>query len=118
MKKSVYNQDGLLKLIQTDRIQALSGFIPLPATSGSPGDIGPASIDVGIVDEAYRVQDVVLIDQRRRKTVRDILKMMGATRISLGSTMEVGVSYVVKANIDEVLLTAMQKPRRKRLQNR
>ena len=100
MKKSVYSQQGLMTLLTTGRIEALSGFISLPSGKEVVGDVGPASIDVGIIDEVYRVQDVVMIDQRTKERVRDLLLMMGARRISIGSVMEVGVSYLAKANIN------------------
>ncbi len=100
MKKSVYSQQGLMTLLETGRIEALQGFISLPSGKDTLGDVGPASIDVGIVDEVYRVQDVVMIDQRSKECVRGLLPMMGAHRVSLGSVMEVGVSYLAKANIN------------------
>ncbi len=100
MKKSVYSQQGLMQLIRSGRIEALQGFVNLPSGKGVAGDVGPASIDIGIIDEVYRVQDVILIDQRKNESVRSLLTMMGARRVSIGSVMEYGVSYLAKANIN------------------
>lgn len=100
MQKSVYSQQGLLGLLSAGRIIPLKGFVPEPAVRGGKGDVGPASIDVGIIDEIYRVDDVLMIEQRRQETVRSLLPMMGAHRVSVGSRMEVHVSYLAKANID------------------
>ncbi len=100
MKKTVFSQKGLMGLINAGRIEPLEGFVSTLMARGKPGDIGPASIDVGIVNEVYRVNDVLMIEQRHNETVRSLLPMMGARRVEIGSGMEVGVSYLAKANIN------------------
>lgn len=59
-----------------------------------PRYLNPASIDLPLSDEAYRIESVFLPQQKDR--VRDLLKLVGATPHNFSNPLEVGVSYLIR----------------------
>lgn len=88
----VFNQNGLNELIENKRIKPLSGFLPK--------HVSPASVDVTSTGEAYRVNRLLPPSQLTNESIRSLLPQMGASRIDVGSVMEVGSTYLVKASLD------------------
>ncbi|MHB1163335.1 MAG: 2'-deoxycytidine 5'-triphosphate deaminase domain-containing protein [Minisyncoccota bacterium] len=56
--------------------------------------LNPASIDLPLADEAYRLESIFL--PLRGEKVRDLLPLVGATRHSLNDPLEVGVPYLIR----------------------
>lgn len=56
--------------------------------------INPASVDLPLSDEAYRLESTFLTLDGEK--VRDIIPLVGGTKHDLRSPLEVGVSYLVK----------------------
>lgn len=56
--------------------------------------LNPASIDLPLSSEAYRLQGIFLPLQGEK--IRDLLDHVGAIRHSLDATIEVGVSYIIR----------------------
>lgn len=90
--KGVFSEQGLLELVQAGRI--------IPRDNFSLDHIGPASIDLGITGEIYKVATVVKPRQNTHDTVRSLLPMMGAVPHPFEEPMLVGAHYLAKASID------------------
>ena len=88
----VFNQDGLRELVENKRIKPLSGFVS--------DHVGPASVDLTSTGEAYRVNRLLPPSQLTNESIRSLFPQMGASRIDVGSVMEVGSTYLVKASLD------------------
>ncbi|MDE2021706.1 MAG: 2'-deoxycytidine 5'-triphosphate deaminase [Patescibacteria group bacterium] len=56
--------------------------------------LNPASIDLPLADEAYRLETIFL--PLRGERVRDLLPLVGATSHSFGNPLEVGVPYLIR----------------------
>lgn len=56
--------------------------------------LNPASIDLPLADEAYRLESIFL--PLRGEKVRDLLSLIGATPHSLTNPLEVGVPYLIR----------------------
>ena len=91
-KTGVFGQNDLKQLVANMRIKPLANF--------SEKHIGPASVDITITGEAFRVTRLITPSQLTGETVRSLLSQMGASRIDVGSVMEVGCTYLAKASID------------------
>jgi dCTP deaminase len=97
MAKSIYPGQGafslndLKTLVTSGRIETLPGF--------DSTHVGPASIDVSVTEEAYRVDHLLTPSGPRKERVRDILPLMGPRNIKFGDVMEVGSIYLAKATI-------------------
>lgn len=57
--------------------------------------LNPASIDLPLSKEAYRIESIFLILNGQEK-VRDLLPLVGATEHCLDSPLEVGVPYLIR----------------------
>jgi dCTP deaminase len=64
-----------------------------------PEYFNPASIDLPLSAEAYRLETVYL--PRANETVRSLLPGMGAQRHDLAHALEVGVQYLVRVELEE-----------------
>lgn len=92
MEKGVFPKSDLLHLIANERLKTLEGF--------EEKHVGVASIDLTTTGEAYRIEKVLQPNPRHNETVRSLLPSMGATKVSLGDTMEPQGSYLAKASLD------------------
>lgn len=90
--QGVFSKKDLTELVNIGRIETLSGF--------DQSHIGPASIDLTMTDEVYRINDLIAPSGPRKEKVRDLLPLMGAKKISLGDEAEVGGIYLAKATIN------------------
>ena len=88
----VFSKKDLESLIACERIKVLKGF--------SADHVQSASIDVTTTGEVYRIEKLLQPSQLASETVRSLLKYMHATRVPLGSVMEVGSTYLAKASVD------------------
>lgn len=66
-----------------------------------PSFINPASLDIPLSDKAYRLARTLM--PKRGERVQDMLRPAGATPHPLDVPMEVGVSYLVRAEINLAL---------------
>jgi HlyD family secretion protein len=66
-----------------------------------PAFINPASLDIPLSGEGHRLARTLM--PKRGERVQDMLKPAGATPHSLNVPMEVGVSYLVRADLAEAL---------------
>ncbi len=74
-----------------------SGFI-----AGVPEDkINPASIDLPLSDEAYRLETTFL--PQRGEKVRSLIRLAGGGKYDLRNPLEVGVPYLIKVEGDYTL---------------
>lgn len=87
-----FSKSDLEELISAGRIETLRGF--------NPKHLSPASIDITVSDEAYRVERLMRPSGRRREKVRGMLPSLGATPIELGSVLVPGEKYLAKATIN------------------
>jgi deoxycytidine triphosphate deaminase len=88
----VFGQEDLRNLVKNGRIKPLATF--------DDSHIGPASIDLTVTDEVYRVKNLLQPSQLVSETVRSLIPKMGATKVPLGTTMMVGETYLAKGSID------------------
>lgn len=65
-------------------------------TGHRPENIGPASLDLTLSEEAYRVEAPIL--PQKGENVRSILAKLGAVPHSTDQIMERGVNYIVRLN--------------------
>jgi dCTP deaminase len=56
--------------------------------------INPASIDLPLSDEAYRLEGIFL--PRRGERVRELIPDMGGVRYDLANPLEKGVAYLIR----------------------
>ena len=56
--------------------------------------LNPASIDLPLSDEAYRIEAIFL--PKGNETVHDLLPSLGATKHNLENPLEVGVPYLIR----------------------
>lgn len=56
--------------------------------------LNPASIDLPLADEAYRLESIFL--PQRGEKVRDLLPLVGATPHNFSNPLEVGVPYLIR----------------------
>ncbi len=82
-RKGVLPKQSLLKLF-TD------GYI----TGVDEKYVNPASIDLPLSDEAYRLESIFL--PLHNEKVRDLLPLVGATPHNLSEPLEVGVPYLIR----------------------
>ena len=54
----------------------------------------PASVDMPLSDEAYRLETIFLPE--KRKSVRELFTDIGATKHDLSNPLEVGVPYLIR----------------------
>ncbi|MDQ5962499.1 MAG: dCTP deaminase [Patescibacteria group bacterium] len=88
----VFSRFDLETLIDLGRIKPLPGF--------NKEHIQPASIDLTVSNgEAYQI-DRLMRPCVRREKVRDMLHGLGARKIGIGSRLEPGCNYLVKATVD------------------
>lgn len=92
MIRGVFSKSGLQSLFASKRLLALPSF--------EEKHVSSASVDLTTTGEAYRVERLLTPSQLANERVRELLPKMGATPISVGSVMEVGCTYVVKASLD------------------
>lgn len=90
--KGTFSLTDLNALIDAGRIKPMEGF--------DKSHVGPASIDITVTEEAYRVDNLFTPSGPRRETVRSLLPLMGARKISFGEVMEPGGTYLAKATIE------------------
>lgn len=91
-KSGVFSKNDLQTLVEKGRI--------IPGSTFSPKHIGEASVDITVTDEAYIISRVLQPNPVCCESVRDLLPMMGARPISIGSVLNVGCSYLVKASVE------------------
>lgn len=88
----VFSKTDLKALIENGRI--------IPGSTFLPSHIGEASIDLTVTGEVYNITRVIQPNQVRGEKVRDLLPMMGARPVDIGSVLSVGSSYLAKASVE------------------
>lgn len=90
--QGVFSKKDLTELVSTGRIETLPGF--------DLSHIGPASVDLTMTDEIYRVDDLITPSGPRNEKVRNLLSLMGAKKVTFGDNAEVGGVYLAKATVN------------------
>jgi dCTP deaminase len=62
----------------------------------SPNNVMPASLNLSVSEEAYRIEDVFQLEPGER--VLDVLSSVGAVAVTPGMLFERGVNYLVRLN--------------------
>jgi dCTP deaminase len=76
-------------------MQHLSALVSAGAISGVPEKfINPASIDLPLSDEAYRLESISL--PHAKESIRKLMRHLGATPHDLRNPLEVGVPYLIR----------------------
>lgn len=75
---------------QTIRELMHAGFI----AGAEEANVSPASLDLSISDEAYEISGLLL--PRRGEKIRDLLSLMGATKISLSEPLAFHKIYLIR----------------------
>lgn len=91
-KIGAFSESDLKELVKNGRLETLPGF--------KDAHVGPASIDITLSSEAYRVEKLMRPNGVRAECVRDMLKGLGARRIDIGSVLEPKGRYLAKASIN------------------
>ena len=87
-------QTNLSGALPSQRLQKLieAGFI----IGASQENISPASLDLTISDEIYKIDGLLL--PRKGESIQDLLPVMGASQSDLSEPLQCGQMYIVRLN--------------------